>query len=109
MIIQRQPGATRFVLLPLCFAIAVLVLSLCQLCRPVKAGEIPSLPKKTIAMLSDGPSEPQNDLTLRFQKAVEILAEGEITPVFKKRPAYSAQWQNKKAMNALQTTLNDPE
>ena len=106
MTIYRQPTPIRFVLLFLFFPIAVLVLSLCH---PVEAGEIPSLPKKTVALLSDGRSEPQNDLTLRFQKAFEILAEGEITPVFKKRPAYSAQWQNKKAMNALQTALNDPE
>jgi hypothetical protein len=60
-----------------------------------------SLPGKTVALLSDGQSEPLKDLTLRFKKAFQILAQGEVTPVFKQDPGYSAQWQGKRAANAL--------
>jgi len=42
-----------------------------------------SLPTKTVALLSDGQSEPLKDLTLRFKKAFQILAQGEVTPLFK--------------------------
>ena len=66
------------------------------------------LPTKTVALLSDGQSEPLKDLTLRFKKAFQILAQGEITPVFKQDPGYSAQWQGKKAVNALRAALKDP-
>ena len=55
-----------------------------------------SLPRKTVALLSDGQSEPLNDLTLRFRKAFQILAQGELTPVFKQDPGYSARWQGKR-------------
>jgi hypothetical protein len=55
-----------------------------------------SLPSKTVALLSDGQSKPLNDLTLRFKKAFQILAEGEVTPVFRQDRTYSAQWQEKR-------------
>ncbi len=67
------------------------------------------LPTKTVALLSDGQSEPLKDLTLRFKKAFQILAQGEVTPVFKQDPAYSAQWQGKRAANALRAVLKDPQ
>ena len=67
------------------------------------------LPSKTVALLSDGQSEPLNDLTLRFKKAFQVLAEGEVTPVFRQDRAYSAQWQEKKAAGALRAALRDPQ
>jgi|GEM_PF-1575204 outer membrane protein len=84
------------------FAVVMLVL---WLCHPV-FGQTPSPSKKTIALLSDGQSEPLNHLTLRFQKALETLAEGEITPVFKKSDG--ARWQKENAAAALKTALGDP-
>ncbi len=67
------------------------------------------LPSKTVALLSDGQSEPLKDLTLRFKKAFQILAQGEVTPVFNEGPVYSARWQGKKAANALRAALQDPQ
>ncbi len=43
------------------------------------------------------PAKPLKDLILRFQKAIEILSQGEITPVFKTRPIYFAHFQKDKA------------
>ena len=68
-----------------------------------------SLPRKTVALLSDGQSEPLKDLTLRFKKAFQILAQGEVTPVFHEDPAYSARWQEKGAANALRAALKNPQ
>ena len=67
-----------------------------------------SLPTKTVALLSDGQSEPLTDLTLRFKKAFQILAQGEVNPVFNEDPAYSAKWQEKRAANALRAALKNP-
>jgi len=102
MTILKQPTPILRVL-SFFFAITFLAVDL----HTAAEGNEP-LPRKTVALLSGGQSGPLKDLTLRFKKAFEILAEGEITPVFKKSPAYSAHWQKNKAMDALQTALKDP-
>ena len=102
MTILKQPAPT---LLALFFFFASSFLSV-PLYADAEGNEL--LPDKTVALLSDGQSEPLDDLTLRFKKAFKILAEGEITPVFKKSPAYSAHWQKNRARNALQAALKDP-
>jgi len=103
MTILKQPAPT---LRALFFFFAICLLGV--LLHTAVEGNEP-LPRKTVALLSDGQSEPLKDLTLRFKKAFEILAQGEITPVFKKSPAYSAQWQEKKAAGALRAALQDPQ
>ncbi len=84
------------------FTVVMLVL---WLCHPV-FGQTTFPPQKTIALLSDGQSEPLNHLTLRFKKALETLAEGEITPVFKESDG--ARWQKENVAAALKTALGDP-
>lgn len=101
-IIHNETTPYRFFQLFLLSTVVVIVLSIFH---PVFA-QNPFPPKKTIALLSDGQSDPQNNLEIRFQKALEILAEGEITPVFKK--SAGAYWQREKAAIALKKALNDP-
>jgi len=84
------------------WAVAVLLMLFHQ---PLFA-QMPSPKVKRIALLSDGKSAALDDLTLRFKKALEILAEGEITPVFKK--GKGALWQEETAAATLRNTLNDP-
>lgn len=103
MTILKQPEPTLRALL-FFFAITFLVVAL----HTAAEGNEP-LPTKTVALLSDGQSEPLKDLTLRFKKAFQILAQGEVTPVFRQDPTYSAQWQGKKAANALRAALQDPQ
>jgi outer membrane protein len=105
MIICNRAATNRFSLRFLFFTIAVLVLFPCH---PV-AGQMSVPATKKIALLSDGQSETLNDLTRRFQKALEILAEGEITPVFKKSPSYDCHWRKDRAAKTLKTVLKDPE
>ena len=73
--------------------------------RPVMAGMPAPVPKR-IVLLTDGPSKSQEDLIRRFQKALEILAEGEIEPDFLK--TRSAHWQKEKAAALLRQTLQNP-
>lgn len=103
MTILKQPAPT---LRAMFFFLAISLLTVDL--HTVAEGNEP-LPTKTVALLSDGQSEPLKDLTLRFRKAFEILAEGEVTPVFRQDRAYSAQWQEKKAAGALQAALQDPK
>jgi len=102
IVIYNETIPYRFAPLFLLSAVVVIVLSLFH---PVFA-QIPLPPKKTIALLSDGQSDSQNNLTIRFQKALEILAEGEIKPVFKK--STGADWQREKAAIVLKKALADP-
>jgi len=103
MTILKQLAPTLRTLF-LFFAITILAVDL----DAAAEGNEP-LPSKTVALLSDGQSEPLNNLTLRFKKAFQILAEGEVTPVFRQDRTYSAQWQEKKAAGALQAALQDPK
>jgi len=102
VIVYNKNSGSRCV--PPFLFLAVTVMAL-FLCRPV-AAQVPSPPEKKITLLSDGESEPLNDLTLRFKKALEILAEGEISPVFK--DIKGTHWQKEKAAIALEEALKDP-
>ena len=102
MIIFNYSLTNRFVRRLL---LTMVVTAFFSLCHPVSAQMFSPAPK-TIIVLSDGESGPLNELTLRFKKALSILGEGEITPVFKK--SIAADWQREKAAIALKKALNDP-
>lgn len=72
---------------------------------PIMAGMPAPVPKR-IALLTDGPSKSQEDLTHRFQKALQVLAEGEVEPDFLK--TRSAHWQKEKAAALLRQALQNP-
>ena len=91
-----------------CTAFMMLFLVLMSATSQTFALGDPSLPVKTVSLLSDGSSEVLTDLTLRFKKALVALAEGEATLIFKEKSDGSAGWQRKRAATLLRSVSEDP-
>ncbi|MFP3910593.1 MAG: TolC family protein [Desulfobacteraceae bacterium] len=106
MMFFMHPFMPRFFIPLICFAVFFLM---GRLCPPSEAAEGISLTRKTIGVLSDAQTDARKDLTQRFQKALKSLAEEELRVLFPKTPACCVHWSPKKAEQAFQEAIKDPE
>ncbi len=102
MIISRRDLTDRILKYLFFLTVTAVLFFLTDPCTAQMPGPMP----KRIALLTDGTSEPLDDLTRRFKKALEILGEGEIAPQFQKTA--SAGWQREEAAHLLRQVLKDP-